>query len=246
MLCGEELQLKDGTKIVGTLISITGNEFRVKTAYGDIEVPRSQVVSITFPENQPKSEADKSSGNVPVVDQSLQAGIYTNRTADFQITVPQSWELAPELRAQTPDVIGALKSEDQTLFLLVTPEKFSGNLSTYRVLVETQYQTKFKDYEKLSESDIQLDGRTSLRLVWHGKNTLANDMPVKALVYIIPYEGRMLRLSFLTLEPLFSDALPVFEKIAASYHTIEPTKQSADAPASSFPLPGADSFGSAF
>jgi hypothetical protein len=54
------------------------------------------------------------------------------------------------------------------------------------------------------------------------KNTKANDTPLKSAVYIVPYEGRMVRLSFLTLEALFPDSLPTFEKIASSYHTVTP------------------------
>lgn len=223
-LHGEELKLKDGTVISGTLISIAGDIFHVKTAYGEIEVPRAQVVSITFPDNQVKADAGSSNKTPPVVDESLQGTTYTNRTANFQLTTAPGWKLAPELRAQTPDMIAALSSDDGALFLFVTPEKFSGNMATYRVLAETQYQTKFKDYEKLSESDIQLDGKACTRMIWHAKNQQAGDAALKAVVYFIPYEGRMVRLSFITLEPLFNDALPGFEKMAASYHSIGPTK----------------------
>src|ERR1039457_5334205 len=55
----EELHLKDGTKISGTLTGVTGDTFRVKTAYGEIQVPRSQVVSITFPESQANSQSEE-------------------------------------------------------------------------------------------------------------------------------------------------------------------------------------------
>jgi hypothetical protein len=102
---------------------------------------------------------------------------------------------------------------------MVTPENFSGTLATYKVLAETQYQTRFKDYEKISENEIQLDGRTGTRIIWHGKNAQANDTPLKSAIYIVPYDGRMIRLSFITLEPLFADSLPIFEKIASSYHS---------------------------
>ena len=46
----EEIQLKDGTKVTGKLVSINGDSFQVKTAYGDIQVPRAQILSIEFPE----------------------------------------------------------------------------------------------------------------------------------------------------------------------------------------------------
>jgi hypothetical protein len=215
----EELQLKDGNKVTGKVIAVTDDVFQIKTAYGNIQVPRSEIVSIGFPENQPRAENDKVTGSAPVVE-SLMGTTYTNQTANFQLTVPKGWMTSETLRSQSKDIIAALTSADQTLLFMVTPEKFSGTLATYKVLAENQYQTRFKDYEKISENEIQLDGKTGLRLIWHGKNTKANDSPLKSVVYFVPYDGRMVRLSFLTLEPLFADSLPVFEKIAASYHSV--------------------------
>lgn len=217
----EEIQLKDGTKITGKLIAVNGDTFQVKTAYGEIQVPRSEVLSITFPENQPKKEGESAQAEIPV-DESLQGTTYTNRTAHFQVTVPATWVVAPEMRKQSKDIIAALKSPDETLFFLVTPEKFAGTLNTYKVLTETQFQSKYKDYEKLSESEIHLDGRTGTRFIWRGKSPEVGDAPMKTLVYILPYEGRVVRLSFITLEPFFNDNLATFEAIAASYHTVAP------------------------
>lgn len=221
-MCAEEIQLKDGTKVTGKVIGVNGDTFQIKTNYGEIQVPRSQILSITFTENQPAKEGGSAVTDVPAIDESLQGTAYVNRTGHFQVTVPKGWALAPELRAQSKDIVAALKSPDESKFFLVTPEKFEGTLATYKVLVETQSQAKFKDYEKLSESDVELDGRKGIKLVWHGKNTAANDAPLKAEVFIIPYDGRVVRLSFLTLEPLFDEALPSFESIAASYHAIAP------------------------
>jgi hypothetical protein len=218
-LRAEEILLKDGTKITGKLTAISGDTFQVKTAYGDIQVPRAEVVSITFPENQPKKDSAESVVRPPV-EESLNGTAYKNRTANFQLTVPQGWLLAPELRQETPAIVASLKSPEEIYFLVVTPEKFSGTLTSYKGLAELQYQTKFKDYEKLSETSVQMDGRTGIRMIWHGKNPSANDAPLKGLVYILPYESRMLRLTFLTVEPLFDEGLPVFEKIAASYQTM--------------------------
>jgi len=64
-----------------------------------------------------------------------------------------------------------------------------------------------------------LDGQKVTRLVWHAKNRSARDTAIKALVYVIPYNGKMVRLSFLTLEPLFDQNLLLFEKTAATYHS---------------------------
>jgi hypothetical protein len=214
----EEIQLKDGNKVTGKVIGVTDDIFQIKTAYGNIQVPRAEILSIGFPENQPKSAKDAGTGATPV-DETLLGVTYTNRTANFQVTVPKGWMTSEALRSQSKDIIAALTSPDQTLIFMVTPEKFSGTLATYQVLAETQYQSRFKDYEKISQNEILLDGRTGVRLIWRGKNTAAHDTPLKAVVYFVPYEGRIVRLSFLTLEPLFEESLPIFEKIASSYHT---------------------------
>jgi hypothetical protein len=225
LIRAEEIHLKDGTKINGTIISVTGDDFRVKTAYGEIQVPRQQIVSISFPENDPKGAASESADEaVPHIDESLDGTSYINRTANFQLTVPADWALAPEIRKQSKDIAASLESPDETLFVFVTPEKFAGTLATYQVLAETQFQGKFKDYEKLSQSNVDIDGRKGVKFVWHAKNPSTNNAPMKGMVYIIPYDGRMVRLTLLTLEPLFDSAVPAFEKIAASYRSTSSAK----------------------
>lgn len=215
-LRSEEIQLKDGSKITGTVVAVKDEKFQVRTNYGEISVPRSDIISITFPDNAPKKTADGIE-EVPAVDETLQNNIYTNRTAGFQITVPSGWKIAPALR-KSKDVVAALDSADETLFFMVTPEKFSGTLATYKVLAETQYQKNFTDYVIDGETEAELDGHKGSRTVWHGTSN-ANQAKLKFLVYIVPYDGRMVRLSFFTLTPLFNDAVPIFEKIAQAYHS---------------------------
>jgi hypothetical protein len=213
----EEIQLKNGTKITGKLTGISGDNFQVKTAYGDMKVPRSDVVTITFPENQTsKTKADDA---VASIDESLEGTTYINRTSNFEATVPADWVISPELR-KTSDIVAALKSADATLFFLVTQETYAGKLSTYQVLVETEVQSKFKDYQKLAQSEIQLDGRNGTRIVFQATSR-DNNILFKFVVYILPYDGHMMRLTFFTLEPFFNEGIPTFEKIAASYHTVK-------------------------
>jgi hypothetical protein len=210
----EEIQLKDGSKVTGAVTSVTGDTFQVKTEYGDIKIPRSKIVAITFSPN-PTATTENGKDAVPAVTESLQGTEYSNQTADFRVTVPSGWALAPELRS-SKDIVAALKSPDETMFLMVTPEKFVGTLATFEVLAETHYQENFREYEKLSENEAQIDGRNGVRVTFQGKPADKNVL-LKFLVYVVPYDGRMVRLSFLTLEPLFTNAVPTFEKIAASY-----------------------------
>jgi len=54
----DDLKLKDGAKISGTIVGFEDNSFRVKTSYGFAVVEKDQVVSITMAE-APKVPADK-------------------------------------------------------------------------------------------------------------------------------------------------------------------------------------------
>jgi hypothetical protein len=229
----EELTLKDGTKVTGKVTAVTGDTFQVKTAYGDIQIPREQILTISFPENERKADNSTApKAEIRPIDETLEGTNYTNRTGHFRMLFPPGWILYPEMRAQAKDIVAALESGDRTLFLLVTPEKFGGTLTTYEVLAETQYQMKFKDYEKLSQTESEVDGKKAIKLVWHAKNPAANNAAIKSVVYIVPYDGRMVRITCLTLEPLFDGALPIFEKIAASYRATD-TPSAQNAPSAS-------------
>jgi hypothetical protein len=215
----EQIELKNGTKFTGTVVAVQGDIFRVKTAYGEIQVPRSDLVTISFPgANSADNITEKQSAPV---EETLSGTSYINRTGGFELTVPEGWVLGPELRKQQPDIIAALKSADQSQFVVVTPEKFAGNLTTYEVFCETQYQAKFQDYKRIEKSEIKLDGRPGIRMIFQGVSS-TNHIGLKFLVYILQYEDKMVRLTFFTLEPLFTDSLPVFERIAGTYRLHKP------------------------
>jgi len=66
----DELKLKDGTKISGTIVGFEENSFKVKTSYGFAVVQKDQVLSISIsdsakkPDEEKKAEAEKKS-NTP-------------------------------------------------------------------------------------------------------------------------------------------------------------------------------------
>jgi hypothetical protein len=57
----DELKLKDGTKIVGTIVGFEENSFRVKTNYGFAVVQKDQVLSISITDSSKKPDAEKKS-----------------------------------------------------------------------------------------------------------------------------------------------------------------------------------------
>ena len=57
----DELKLKDGTKIVGTIVGFEENSFKVKTNYGFAVVQKDQVLSISITDSGKKLDAEKKS-----------------------------------------------------------------------------------------------------------------------------------------------------------------------------------------
>jgi hypothetical protein len=61
ILRADELKLKDGTTITGTIVGFEENSFKVKTNYGFAEVQKDQVVSIVISAAAKKKESEKKS-----------------------------------------------------------------------------------------------------------------------------------------------------------------------------------------
>jgi hypothetical protein len=53
---GDEIKLKDGTKIIGTIVGFEDNSFKVKTSYGFAVVQKDQVVSIVVSDSAKKPD----------------------------------------------------------------------------------------------------------------------------------------------------------------------------------------------
>jgi hypothetical protein len=60
-LRADELKLKDGTTISGTIVGFEENSFKVKTSYGFAEVQKDQVVSIVISAGSKKKEPEQKS-----------------------------------------------------------------------------------------------------------------------------------------------------------------------------------------
>jgi hypothetical protein len=220
VLVAEELVLKDGTKIVGKMTAIHGDTFDVETAYGTLQVKRSDIVSIGFPENDPDG-ASKSggSGKEPrQIEESLNGTNYTNKTGSFTLTVPEHWNINPEVRKAATNSLAALSSNDEMYYVVVVHEAFPGSLDSYKGLVELQSKGHLQQYEKVSESATTVDGRPALLMTYRGLSAAANNLPIQFLTAIVTSGNGYTRVSAWCVMPLFNEAQASFEKILRSYH----------------------------
>ena len=220
----EEISLKDGTKIVGHMNSLTGDKIEVVTAYGKMLVKRSDIVTISFPENNPTAAPTSAPDAAavkkdppPVIDEALNGTQYVNRTGKFSLTLPAGWMINPDL-PHSKAAIAGLSSKDKMRFLMVVQEEYTGSLESYKDLGQLQARGSFGNYEELSESPVAIDGKAGLMISYRG--TLAkSNLPVQFLTAIIPSGTTFTRVTSWCVEPLFHETQPTFEKILTSYRS---------------------------
>jgi len=217
----EEIVLKDGTKIVGRMTSISGDTIAVETAYGKMSLKRGDILTIGFPENGSKGDASGEKGTQKdkvKIEDSLEGAQYINKTGDFSLSLPPNWKINQTL-TDSSDAIAGLSSRDNMRYLLVVREDFSGSLESYKGISEIQAKKSLQEFEKLSESPITIDNRPGILMAYRGVSPAAGNLPIEFLTAIIPYGNTYYRITTWCIEPLFNESQPMFEKIIDSYHT---------------------------
>ena len=227
----EEIALKDGTKIVGHMSTISADKIEVETAYGKMQLKRSDVLTISFPENgapsaTPTSAPAATKREGPAIDDSLQGTQYVNRSGKFALTLPPDWRINPNL-SKAPATIAALSSRDDMRYVLVSREEYNGSLESYKGLGEIMARKSLSNYEELSASPITIDGKQGLLVSYRGNLPKADNLPVQFLVAIIPAGNTYTRIAAWCVEPLFHETQPMFERIMSSYHSADSASRSA-------------------
>ena len=217
----EEILMKDGTKIIGHMTVLQGDKIEVETAYGKMQLKRTDILTINFPENgaAPAAVSPAAAKDAPLnVEESLRGTQYVNKTGKFTLTLPADWKINTNFVRSAP-IVSALSSRDDMRFLTVTQEEYNGSLESYKGLLALKYSRVFGGYEELSASPIKIDGKSGLLLTFRGTSSKADNLPVEFLVAIIPSGTTYTRVATWCVEPLFHETQPTFEKIVTSYHS---------------------------
>jgi hypothetical protein len=228
----EEINLKDGSKIVGHMTQVTADKIEVETSYGKIQLNRKDVVSINFPENSPPKALGGVIGgapnnsldlpnvnlDLPKIDETLNGTQYVNRTGKFSLTLPPDWVLREDLR-HSPLTLAALGSKDKSRYAIVLREEYPGSLDSYKEMVMLNARTTLCGLEKLAESNATIDGKPAM-LVYYRGALKSSTVPAEYLAAIIASGHSYTKITVWCVEPLFHDMQPSFESILNSYHEI--------------------------
>ena len=216
---GEEITLKDGTKIVGHMTGITSEKIEVETSYGKMQLNRTDIVNISFP--QPGADAKAADAapakvDLPKMDETLAGTQYVNRTAKFSLTLPPDWIIEPSLR-RAASTLAAFTAKDKMRFAMVTQEEYPGSLESYKEVTMLNVRRTLSNFEELADSNVTIDGKQAMVIFYRGVLTNTNNLPVEFVSAFIVSGNTYTKITAWCIEPLFHDMQPAFEKLVNSY-----------------------------
>ena len=126
----DELKLKDGTKVTGTIVGFEENSFKVKTSYGFAEVQKDQVVSISIA--AAKADTASAAGDTPKAEAASAAPVISKPV--IKTAPPAKPVSAPKLAVASPAPMAATPVADPAPPKPAAPipirEEVVGNLYT--------------------------------------------------------------------------------------------------------------------
>ena len=111
------------------------------------------------------------------IQERVEGNSYINDTFHFTMYKPPGWRIHEDVPRETGRAIVAMGPEDEQTLLIVDREVWSGPPDLKRDTTETNLRSTYQDYQRLSESPMQLDGRSAVRrdftglmegVEWHG------------------------------------------------------------------------------
>jgi hypothetical protein len=254
----EELLLRNGEKIVGTIVDFEKGMFRVKTPYGFALVERGKVASVNFtPEaakpsgshpSEPKtrelpsapatSQAEKIPGptaptapspaQVPAVppvsrplneplparmEEHLEGSNYVNDTFCFAMYKPPTWKIYEGGPAEGRAVV-AMGTPDEGTVLIVNRQMWSGKPDLNSPTIEAGLRRPYQDYQKLSETPAQLDGRPAVRRAFRG---LIDGVEWHGVSWHVVEENALFAIIGLTSSEMYQFQQAVIDKVIRSF-----------------------------
>ncbi len=186
-LHADELKLRDGTKITGTIVGFENNSFKVETSYGFALVRRDKVASITLTEvkadaRKPPEPVVSAVAGVPVVPPTMSSTppaaaatppprpaepaireevdktTYINHTFGFKMFKPPRWQVIEGAHRALATAVVAMGTSDETTLLVVGRETMRGSLESETARAERRLKEIYENYRPLGEARTVVSG----------------------------------------------------------------------------------------
>jgi hypothetical protein len=245
----DEFTLKDGRKIIGTIVGYEGDMFRVQTDYGFVLIRKDKVVSIRVEPGSNAKPGESSNGSKPAGDSSasppppqpaapqpppsrpinaplpvpirehVEGNDYVNDSLLFSMYKPPDWRLMEDVHKEKVPAIVAMSSPDEQTLLFVDRQVWSGEPLLTDDRVEANLRSTYENFKKISESQTQVDGLPAIRRSFTG---VIDGAEWHGVSVHIAHGNTVFGIIELTASETYEFQEAIFNKIIKSFHFLPP------------------------
>lgn len=188
----DEVILRDGRKLSGTITGIERGVCRLETDYGVVLVRQDRIARIEFTVATETSSAAAANTAPPApvraapppppappvvrerrapggrVEEHTEGTTYVNDTFRFELFKPPTWKVLDYAVKGIPSAVAALGTPDEATVLVVGTVLYEGPPGEYARILEGALRKSYSDYAADAEEQSQIAGRPAIRRPFRG------------------------------------------------------------------------------
>ena len=194
LVMAEEVTLRDGRKLTGTIAGVESGVYRLETDFGVALIKKEWIAHIEFSgtakgkAGREKLLAEKAVTAPPVrrrrppptplirerrppggrIQERIEGTTYINETYRFQLFKPHSWRILEHAARNIPSAVTVLGTPDESTLLVVGSVLYQGPPATYAEILQSSLRQVYSDFETKPEDRVRVAGRVAIRRRFQG------------------------------------------------------------------------------
>ena len=193
----EEVILRDGRKLTGTIAGVERGVYRLETDFGVALIKKEWIARIEFSgtakkkAREKKAPVEKAAAKPPVrpprppspppsslirerrppggtVQERIKGTTYINESYRFQLFKPPTWRILEQAARSIPSAVTVLGTPDETTMLVVGSVLYEGPPSAYAEILLAALQQSYSEFVTKPEDRVRVAGRPAIRRRFRG------------------------------------------------------------------------------
>jgi len=192
LAAAEEIVLKDGRKLSGTITGVEKGSYRLETDFGIVLVKKEWIARIDFSPAAGKDTGAANSAAAPAtpaarpapppppptirerrlsgtrVEERVEGNTYINDSFRFELFKPPTWRVLEDRARSIPSAVAALGTPDETTMLVVGSVLYEAPPAAYTKVLDSALRQNYTEFATGPEQQVQIAGRPAIRRTFSG------------------------------------------------------------------------------